>query len=437
MRSGRVDTHHGARCVASRSTSRGRGRNSYRSAPPQTHTDALAEGAEIVREVPGATGVILASALRDLMLWIESASEERGSLFAADAGDRRARLIELNDLEQPLWMPVLSLALVTESATSVEVPRLLDACRRLAGWADDRGFPATRLAFVQSAALLRPEDASLAVEVARLARELGQTGRAESWFRHAIRATRRSDWDGYVWAYVGLGVLYIQSGNLAAANTVMHRALKTAVRQRLRPLAAVAHHHLFTLAVEAGRIREGYEHVRLALEFYGPDHPRLSGLVTDLGLFWVTQGQPGRARSLLERVLLVSQDPNERAMASANTAWAAAAAGDRTAYEQFRHRTLDLIADAHGRAHMDDVYLNLAYADTAILEWERAVEVGTRARDLARVTGRAKILVEAESIVAAARAAQTTPARTMVAEDEGLTRRGNRLAGELLTALGG
>jgi tetratricopeptide (TPR) repeat protein len=421
--------------VGSGPKARRRRSNSYRSAPPQTHTDALAEGAEIVREVPGAAGVVLAGALRDLMLWIESDPEKRGTLFAPGAGERRARQARLSDLEQPLWMPVAALALVCEAPAAVGAARVLDACGRISGWADRRGLPATRLAFVQAAALLRPEDAALALEVARLARELGQAGRAESWFRHAIRLTRRSDWEGYVWAYVGLGVLYIQSGNLAAARTVMSRALTTALRRRLRPLAGVAHHHLFTLAVEGGRIREGYAHVQAALECYGPDHPRIAGLVTDIGLFWVTQGHPGRARALLERVLLIVEEPDQRAKASANSAWAAAAASDRPAYEQFRRRTLEMIADARGRTHMDDVYLNLAYADMAISEWARATEMARRSSELAHAIGRAKIMMEAEAILAAARAAQNVPARPVVQEDEGLTRRGNRLAGELLSAL--
>jgi tetratricopeptide (TPR) repeat protein len=423
--------------VGTGSKARRRGSNSYRAAPPQTQGEALAEGAEIVREVPGAAGIILAGSLRDLMLWVESDPAERGSLFAADAAERRARQVRLPDLEQPLWMPVVALALVCEAPLTVDVRRVVDACRRISAWADGRGLPATRLAFVQAAALLRPEDASLALEVARLARELGQPGRAESWFRHAIRLTRRSDWEGYVWAYVGLGVLYIQSGNLAAADTLMRRALTTARRRRLRPLAGVAHHHLFTLAVEGGRIREGYEHVQQALACYGPDHPRLAVLVLDLGLFWVMQGSPERARPLLERVSQVLEDPNLRAKASANSAWAAAAASDRSGYERFRERTLGMIADAEGRTYLDDVYLNLAYADMAISDWERAIATASRASALARSIGRAKIMMEAEAILAAARAAQNVPARPVVQEDEGLTRRGNRLAGVLLTALSG
>jgi hypothetical protein len=71
--------------------------------------------------------------------------------------------------------------------------------------------------------------------------------------RHTVQLDRKTDWETYVWAYVGLGVLYINAGNLAAASTVMSRALKTALRHRLRPLSDVAHHHLFHLAAEAGR----------------------------------------------------------------------------------------------------------------------------------------------------------------------------------------
>lgn len=409
--------------------------SAYRAAPPQTHSDAAPEGAEIIREVPGPAGVLLAGGLRDLMLWIESGEAGRGAAFGPDAPVRRRELLRRSELEQPLWMPVLTFALVAEEG-SVTVARLLDACRRVAHWAEEGGRPGTRLAFTQAAALLRPGDAPLAIEVAKLARELGQHGRAESWFRHAVRLTRNVDWESYVWAYVGLGVLYIRTGNLPAAGAVMLRALRTSLRRRLAPLAGVAHHHLFHLTTEAGRIRDAYGHVRAALECYGPDHPRLPVLVWDVGRFWLHIGRCERAIPLFETVLDTLSDANDRAVVSANATWAAAGAGDRARYAVFRERTLALVERAVGGQRIDEAFAALAYADLAMGEWALAAGAADEALARAAGTGNNEVRLRAALLRDHAREGSAVAAAAVpVREPAGEWRHGETLAEELVGRL--
>lgn len=403
--------------------------------PPLRQSEEAAEAADIIRELPGPDGIVVAGALRDLMLWLDTPASERGDLFVGGAGERRQTQIKRTELDGELWVPIFTLATLAEDPCGVSPSRLLYAVNRVAAWAGEQGKPATKLAFVQAAALLIPVDPKLALDVAKLARDIGEHARAESWFRHTVRLARKTDWETYVWAYVGLGVLYINAGNLAAASTVMARALKTALRHRLRPLSGVAHHHLFHLAAEAGRPRNAAEHVVSALNAYGPDHPRLPYLVSDVAWFWLQVGKPGPALALFERVHVVLTNPNERTMVSANSTWAAASAGDRVQYEYLRDRTVRLSQEAKGRTHLDHAYTALAYADVLMQEWERGAASATEALKLALATGNAEARFKAGVLRDCAFARQVPAPRLNAVEGEGFTRHTEKLAGELLTVL--
>jgi tetratricopeptide (TPR) repeat protein len=374
------------------------------------------------------------------MLWAETPAAERAALFS----DRGARVREeqLRDAgsEPDLWVPLFALALLADEPTKVDLPRLVQACRRIASWADSYGKPGTRLAFVQASALLRPHDAALATEVARLARDRGEIARAESWFRHAVRVARNRDWEAYTWAYVGLGVLYIRSGNRPAAATVMQRALRTAERHRVPQLLAAVHHHLFHLSTEAGLLRKAYEHARAALEHYGPANPAIFGLVADVGRFWLHVGEAGRALPLFVGAVDGIADPNIRAMVAANVARAAAAVGDRAGYEVARERALELMEEMVGRARLEDALEALAYADLAAGEWDRAADTAQRAFAAAQAAGNKEVELSAEALEDQVRARASAPARTGAdarVENPVIARQAERLAGVLAGALAG
>lgn len=411
-----------------------RSRRSYLAAPPLTQSENAAEAAEVIRESPGPEGIVLAGALRDLMLWVETPESERKAAFDPSGSVPRVEQIKAAGLDEDLWVPTLTLAGVVDDPCGANSRRLLYACQRVVSWAEERGRPATKLAFAQAAALLRPDDAKLALEVARLARELGDQARAESWFRHTVRLTRANDWETYVWAYVGLGVLYIRAGNLAGAQTVILRALKTATRHRLRPLAGIAHHHLFHLAAEAGRARTASEHVLAALNFYGPAHPRLPYLVSDLARFWLEIGQFRPSLALFEKVILVLTDTNEQAMVSANSTWAAALAADPETYERLRRRTIALVRDTEGRSYLDDTYAAIASADLLMNNWQRAAVAAEEAVRLAVAGGNVEVRYKAEGLRDLALAEQI-PAHSPETAAAGFTRHAESLTGDLLNAL--
>lgn len=409
----------------------------YRAAPPILHAEDAAEGSEILTELPGPASVLVRAALRDLMLWLETPMAARGALFPPGAGTVRTDRIRAAhaELDRDLWTPLFTLAALAEQPLDPDTTRLLYACRRIASWADEHGKAGTRLAFAQASAILRPQDPSLAIEVARLARDAGQHARAESWFRNAITLARGRDWESYVWAFVGLGVLYIRCGNWPAAQIVMSRALRSARRRKLRPLEGVSHHHLFHLATEANRLAEAYQHVREAVDAYGRDHPSLPGLVADVGRFWVHLGRFDRAMPMFEAALEHIADPNIRAMIGANVVRAAGALGDRARYESARVVAEGLLVQAPGPDRLADAYEALAHGDLSMAEWERANAAAREALALATATSNAEVRLIAEAqIECAERRLPFTP-RPKGTETPGVARQADRLAEDLSRAV--
>jgi tetratricopeptide (TPR) repeat protein len=374
------------------------------------------------------------------MLWAETAAAERAALFSDRGARAREEQLRGPLIEPDLWAPLFALALLTEQPREVDLARLVQACRRIASWAETGGKPGTRLAFVQASALLRPQDPALATEVARLARDRGEFARAESWFRHAVRLARNCDWEAYTWAYVGLGVLYIRCGNRPAAATVMQRGLRTAERHHLPHLLAAVHHHLFHLSTEAGLLRKAYEHARAALDYYGPGNQAIFGLVSDVGRFWLHLGEAARALPLFAAAVDGIADPNVRAMVAANVVRAAAEVGDRERYEVARRDTLVLIEEMVGRSRLEDTYEALAYGDLALGEWDRAAETARRAFLAARAAGNREVELTAETLEERVRAHSATPGRTGAderAENPVVARQAERLADVFASALAG
>ena len=197
----------------------------------------------------------------------------------------------------------------------MDYPRLVHACRAIARWGERRGFTAVQLAFTQAAARLAPDHPRLAYAVGRLARDRGEYARAESWLRSAIRLARGTDWHTYALAYLSLGTLYQQLGNLPAARAVTLRGYRTTVRRRVRALQGVALHNLFAVASgEMLDFRRAHEYALAAFRRYGRDHPRFPALVHDVGCFWMLQRLLShRALRVPDRCCRASPEPEDRA----------------------------------------------------------------------------------------------------------------------------
>ena len=405
-------------------------------APAITPVGEAAQGAEILGELPGPAGVVLWEALRDVMLWLGTRPGRRAEIAVPDAMRQRRAAIEAAALDPAAWSPLFVMAALMESPTSVDLPRLLNACGNLASWAEQQGAPATRLYFMQLGALLDPADAKLALETAKLARERADYARSESWFRHAIRVARRAkEWETYIWGYVGLGVMYMRMGNYPAALAVMGRALRTARHYRMRGMEGAVRHHLFGLEAERGDLREAYEHARTAGVVYGSSHPQLPGLVHDIARFWIHQGSFARAIPLFRAVLPYFPEPSGHVIVFANLTWATAGAKLREEYEKAREITIGLLTRGPDHRRVAEAYTILAYADLSIGEWNRAEEMANCALTVALRKHESEIRAIAEDQMERARSHRARPAS--IAQEEGpvLARRADQIAKDLLEAL--
>ena len=388
-----------------------RSRPSYLAAPPLLTESEPFEGAAVLREHPGALGALLWKSLRDVCAWTASAPAERAALFPAGAAAARADEVAAAGAEAELWAPLLVVARLLENPGEVDYPRLVNACRAVARWGERRGYAGVQLAYTQAAACLAPEHPRLAYAVGRLARDRGEHARGESWLRTAVRLARGRDWHTYALAYLSLGTLYQQLGNLPAARALTQRGYRAATRRHVRSLQGAALHNLFTITAEMLELGRAQEYALAAFRRYGPTHPRFPGLVHDVGIFWMQHGRYADAADLLQAVLPRIREPEQRLMALGTLARAAAGSGRAEAYEHAAVQALELLAlDVTAPERTAQGWLTLARAAAAARDEERARTAGARALQIAAPLRLGQIVFEAEAVLRALDAPAAAPA---------------------------
>jgi len=408
----------------------------YPAVPPVPQAEETVECVALLRELPGATGALLWGALRDLMLWIDARVGEHGAVFAPDAARVRTELIRTHPLPDDLATPTITFALLAGEAELARPDRLRYACCRVAEWAAENAAPETRLAFVQAAARLAPWDSSLALEAGRLARDLGHSSQAETWLRRSVKLSRNQDWETYVWGYMALGHMYWRAGNHPAALAVAQRALRKALRHRLRELRPVVLHNLF-MFVSDRDVRQAYQYAWQALRAYGPGHLRLPILAQDLASFWMDHGHYARALRVVEAVVPRLTDPTERALVVAGLSRAAAGAGRKDVYEAARTEALRILAEGAAESRKSETLVTLARADALAHEWSRAVEIATKATEISTARGEHWIRMAAEAVLAAAGTEEPFVERPRAVEATGLARQADQLQADLIRWLDG
>ncbi|MEW5926028.1 MAG: tetratricopeptide repeat protein [Gemmatimonadota bacterium] len=403
---------------------------------PLTQEEESPEGVAILLEVPGAPGALLWGALRDVLLWIEARRSGQGKLFAPDAARTRIEWIRSHPVPEDLVPPLLVLAEMTGEAGGVMRDAVTVACGRVATWAMENGAVELRLAFTEAAALLAPEDPHMALAAGRLARDVGRPARAETWLRKAVKLARNRDWETYVWAFTGLGLMYWRAGNLRGALAVAERALRTASRHRLRHLEGVVLHNLF-MFVSDHDVARAYQHVWGALRAYGAGNPRLAVLAQDVACYWADHGQFARALPVIEAALPRMSDPHERMLVLAGRARAAAGAGLTDVYEEARVQTLRALSETHGEARAAETLVVLASADLLARKMDRAEEAARRGAETAARRGEHAARMAAEAVIEAARARRPHASSRAAPEPAGLARQADRLQGDLILSLAG
>jgi tetratricopeptide (TPR) repeat protein len=384
----------------------------WRVPPALKRGDEIFEGLGVLDEMTGEKGLVLWQSLRDSLLWADAQDDERTALFAPDAERVRMAMIMTAqpspELEEPLG--VLARMLAEPERISEEMVAL--ACRRVSQWADDEGMLTTALAFAQAAATVTPGDAGAAHAVGKLARRRAEHARAETWFRRTVALARQiGDWSTYAQAFIGLGNLFRQRGNLPAARRFLIRAVRAAQRNSLHAIEGMALHDLFAVAGEAERYEEAHQYARAAYEAYGPHHPAIPRLAQDVAYWWLTQGHFAEALPVLESVLPHFSQPGARMTVLGSIARAAGGLGQRERFRETWESAHDLLRTTAEDENAAQGLLDVAHGAASLGLWDKAETAAREALDTGSRRSEGRIRLTAEAIIESVRHHRTVEIR--------------------------
>jgi tetratricopeptide (TPR) repeat protein len=358
----------------------------------------------ILDEIPGELGVMLWRSCRNVTLWAATPRPSRGALFAGGAADVRAAELAQLEVDAELVAPLSVMVRLLESPAGMDLGRVVNACRRISLWAEQRGSLSTALDFMQAAALAAPQVAALAYAVGRLARRRAEYDRAESWYGRAIVQARRSgDWRIYALGYSGLGNLNTQKGNFPIARRAQMRGLRAALRHNLADLQGIAFHDLFATEVETGAGAQATELAARAFRAYGPNHPFVPRLAYDVAFLWMEEGYFGPALGVAQALEPWFAAPAERALVLGLVARTAGGASDRAAFEDARSRLSALLDTGCGEDAAARALLGVSYGAASLDEWHLAEETAARALQIATERREGKMTMAAEAALEFAR----------------------------------
>lgn len=387
----------------------------------------------ILDEVSGDLGLVLWRSARNVLLWAETPVEGRAALFAGEAARARGNELSHIEVHPELRGPLSVIADLLAHPGEADLLRLVNACRRLSLWAEQHGSLATALEFAQAAALAAPDSSSLAYAVGRLARRRAEYDRAESWYtRAAVQGRHTGDWRSYALAFSGIGNLHMQRGNYPAARRSQLRSLRAAERKGLIDLVGNAYHGLFSVEIEA---RAGFEADALAahaFRAYGPSNPKVLRLAYDVAYHWVVLGDFAGAASVATVLLPHFRDPAERTALLSLIGRAAGGRGDRAGFEAALDEARVLLLRSSTEEVAAISLLGFAHGALSLGAAALAGELAQKSLAIATRRSEGRVLLEAESVAAAAAAAVT------VGENRCPVRReSNPLADALVEAVSG
>jgi tetratricopeptide (TPR) repeat protein len=408
----------------------------WRTPPPLTRGSAeTLEGMEILREVPGETGVLLWQAYRNVMFWATAEPQERGKLFAADAGQRRLEDLLSADVPSAIVDALVAVGRLLGAPEGTNGETLAEACRTIAVWAEQEGYDATSLAFTQTAALAAPRSATLALAVGQQSRQRGEMPRAETWFRHTIMIARQiGDWESYGRAYVALGNMARDRGNFPLAQRMHIKALRSGKRKGLVSIVGQASHDLFVLATEGGRVEQAEHFARQAFRAYGPDHPRLPALAHDIAYSWMNQGYFARALPVFQALLPLFHEAKDQLMVRANVVRSSGGAGQREVFRTTWNEAMKLTREPSTVPVLSDAFLEMARGATSMGEWDRAEQVTERAIALAAERNESAVLIRAEGLLESIRNGRSVE-KAVAARNSRNSEQGDVLAHEMVRSL--
>ncbi len=345
------------------------------------------EGAYVLDEVRGPTGLALFYVLRAVELWSGLTAKERIGLFVECATGVLPPFVAGACGETPEIEPFLNaFGQVVVDPVGADPRGVARACSGIAEWADSKSFVSIACDFAELAARVQPADSTLAFHAGRLSRIHADYERAKQWFLRAVAIARLSnDLPAYSRAFLGWGIMEEQRGNASEARRLLNKAWAAAKRGRLRELGAFAQHELLILAITTAGFEAAHRHAVIAARLYGPRGERLHRLANDVAFLWAWHGYFAAAFPVIEAAQPLFQRRADRISVAANLGRAAAALGD---VERF-FRSWDEVVDfgVNGAEGAAAALANIAEGARTLGLVSRACDVASRALQLARSRG--------------------------------------------------
>lgn len=290
-----------------RTRTQGRGRTAIRRwcVPPAImHGPGdTVDGNGILAESSGELGLLLWRTARDVTLWGETPSRERGNLFAVESSATRFTRLIAAEIPHAITAPLDTIHAMLTLGTRADASVLSICCLEIATWADRRGLAETAVAFAQAGAVAAPCFGEAALHTGSYAARAGQVVRAATWLRRAVAVSRRErDRPAYAAALVELGVLYEAQGQAERAEQYFRLSHRAGLRFSARTARMRAIHGLFRLACARGDNMSAAQFALAARGVYDADARGGPALLLDLARFWTDQGETRHARSALRRL---------------------------------------------------------------------------------------------------------------------------------------
>ncbi|HET7463289.1 MAG TPA: hypothetical protein VFJ82_18690 [Longimicrobium sp.] len=334
-------------------------------------------------------------------------------LFGTVAGARHADRIwfsaaEVQALEESLLTSGLDEAIRSPLAvivgTLARPPRrtkpLAQACAAAAEWALEVGARETASAFLELAALCKPNSARLALMAGRTLKNNGKLREAEYWLRRAAKLAQWSrDWKTLVLSQNSLGILWWNQGAIARAERHLFRGLRFARKYHLKLETAMANHEIFVVRVTSQQFEGAEAFAQAALEHYPPDDHRLAPLSYDLAYYWLMRGYVRRAEPLLEGLLPRFPDPPHRTQVLSALARAAGATGNRALFDQAWRDALPLVEHPSGANVRAAVLIDLGLGARSFRLWSEAESCFSRAARSAEDLSQHDMLIRAQTLL--------------------------------------
>jgi tetratricopeptide (TPR) repeat protein len=333
---------------------------------------------EVLEEVEGPLGFVLWRVISDVLVWARASASERGGLF----GGGRAPLPEegiaaAGDAADDLR----SLASLDAGA---DPARVAAACIRVAEWAEKSELKGAALQFAELSAWAAPETSAYAWAAGRLCRRSGEFERAKLWLRRALRLARvKGNEIDFANAHRGLGFVFVEEGDILAAEPHFWKSVRAALRAGRNSLAGAGYHDLLLAAVHLDRRSEAFDFARKATNLYKIGHPRFPILAHDIGYFWCRCGYYSSALPVFEEVLPLVERLRERILVQASLARSAAVVRDNIRFQRAAARVIAL-AERDDEMAASSLY-HVAEGARCFEDWDRAERLARNAYDLARL----------------------------------------------------